>query len=259
MTFSLNFSKGIALVVGGSGGIGSVIASRLALAGTQVAITYYENKRAAEDLCKEINQEGDKCFPYELDIKDEKAVSELIEDILEKFSNIHSVINAAGFDIPQKMISELDQETWRKVIDSDVNGFFNLVSSSLNHLRKSGGTYIYISSAGLLRYPPGDILSVAPKAAIESLIKGIAKEEGINNIRANSIALGVIETGIFLRLKNQDNSFFDDEWEKAVLNNLALKRFGQPEEVADLAVFLASEEASYITGQLIAVDGGYGI
>ena len=135
----------------------------------------------------------------------------------------------------------------------------NLVSCSLKHLRKSGGSYIFISSAGLLRYPPGDILSVAPKAAIESLIKGIAKEEGVNNIRANSIALGVIETGIFLRLKNQDNSFFDDEWEATVLKNLALKRFGKPEEVADLAVFLASEQASYITGQFIAVDGGYGI
>jgi NAD(P)-dependent dehydrogenase (short-subunit alcohol dehydrogenase family) len=259
MTFSLNFSKGIALVVGGSGGIGSVIASRLALAGTQVAITYYKNKSAAEDLCKEINQKEDKCFPYELDIRDEKAVKKLIEDLLDKFSNIHSVINAAGFDIPQKMIAELDQETWRKVIDADLNGFFNLVSSSLIHLRKNGGTYIFISSAGLSRYPPGDILSVAPKAAIESLIKGIAKEEGVNNIRANSIALGVIETGIFLRLKNEDNSFFDDKWEQAVLKNLALKRFGQPEEVADLAVFLASEQASYITGQFIAVDGGYGI
>ena len=259
MTFSLNFSKGIALVVGGSGGIGSVIASRLALAGAQVAITYYKNKSAAEDLCKEINQKEDKCFPYELDIRDEKAVKKLIEDLLDKFSNIHSVINAAGFDIPQKMIAEVDQETWRKVIDADLNGFFNLVSSSLIHLRKRGGTYIFISSAGLSRYPPGDILSVAPKAAIESLIKGIAKEEGVNNIRANSIALGVIETGIFLRLKNEDNSFFDDEWEQAVLKNLALKRFGQPEEVADLAVFLASEQASYITGQFIAVDGGYGI
>ena len=69
----------------------------------------------------------------------------------------------------------------------------------------------------------------------------------------------MIETGIFLRLKNEDNSFFDDKWEQAVLKNLALKRFGQPEEVADLAVFLASEQASYITGQFIAVDGGYGI
>ena len=259
MTFTLSFPKGIALVVGGSGGIGSVIASRLALAGTRVAITYYQNKSAAEDLCKEINQNGDQCFPYELDIRDEEAVSTLIENLLGKFSTIHSVINAAGFDIPQKMIADLDQETWRQVIDSDLNGFFNLVSSSLNHLRKGGGTYIFISSAGLLRYPPGDILSVAPKAAIESLIKGIAKEEGVNNIHANSIALGVIETGIFLRLKNQDNSFFDDEWEAAVLKNLALKRFGQPEEVADLAVFLASDEASYITGQFIAVDGGYGI
>ena len=97
---------------------------------------------------------------------------------------------------------------------SDAEGAFNAIHATLPHLRKGGGgSYVHISSAGLLNIPL-DILSVAPKAAVEELIKGIAKEEGINNIRANSIAIGVIETGIFLRLKDQ--GVFDEAWIESV-------------------------------------------
>jgi NAD(P)-dependent dehydrogenase (short-subunit alcohol dehydrogenase family) len=98
---------------------------------------------------------------------------------------------------------------------------------------------------------------VAPKAAIEELIKGVAKEEGSHNIRANSIAIGVIETGIFLRLREQ--GVFDDQWVAQVKQNLPMQRFGTPEEVAKMAVFLASSASGYTTGQLIPVDGGYGL
>ena len=259
MSFDLTFPNGIALVVGGSGGIGSMVATRLVKAGSKVAITYFKNKKAAESLCNSLNKKEKICKAYQLDIRNPKDIAQLVETLIAENSSIHTVVNSAGFDIPQEMISEIDMNTWKEVIDSDVHGFFNLVASSLKQLRKEGGSYIFISSAGLLRYPPGDVLSVAPKAAIESLIKGIAKEEGIHNIRANSIALGIIETGIFLRLKAEKNSFFDEDWEKAVLQNLAIKRFGKPEEVADLVVFLAAKESAYITGQLIAVDGGYSI
>ena len=259
MNVPLTFPIGVALVVGGSGGIGSMIATRLVNAGSKVAITYFKNRSSAEKLCNILNKENEICTSYQLDIKKPSDISSLVNHLIKEHSSIHTIVNAAGFDIPQQMISDIDLSTWTKVIDSDLNGFFNLVSSSLKQLRNKGGSYIFISSAGLLRYPPGDVLSVAPKAAIESLIKGIAKEEGINNIRANSIALGIIETGIFLRLRDQENSFFDENWEKAVMQNLAIKRFGKPEEVADLAVFLASKESGYITGQLIAVDGGYSI
>ena len=259
MNYSLNFPKGVALIVGGSGGIGSAIASRLVLSGCKVALTYFKNESGAKKVCSLLNKEKEVCSFHQLDIRDRKSIEKLLQLLTNKYSTIHTVINSAGFDIPQKMISELDFETWKKVIDSDLHGFFNLVSISLPYLRKKGGSYLFISSAGLFKYPPGDILSVAPKAGIESLIKGLAKEEGLNNIRANSIALGIIDTGIFQRLKEEKNSFFDDDWEKAVMNSLALKRFGKPQEVADLAVFLTSIEAGYITGQLIAVDGGYSV
>jgi NAD(P)-dependent dehydrogenase (short-subunit alcohol dehydrogenase family) len=177
---------------------------------------------------------------------------------LKTYGRLHSVFIATGYDIPQSPISEVTPELWQRVMRSDAEGAFNAIHATLPHLRTGGGgSYVHISSAGLLKYPPLDILSVAPKAAVEELIKGVAKEEGINNIRANSIAIGVIETGIFLRLKEQ--GVFDDAWIEGVKNTLPLNRFGQPEEVAKMAVFLASNNAAYTTGQLIPVDGGFGV
>ena len=101
------------------------------------------------------------------------------------------------------------------------------------------------------------MLSVAPKAAIEALITGIAREEGVHGIRANTVLLGVIEAGMFLELSRQ--GVFGADWVKAVQAGLALKRWGRPEEVADAAVFLASRRAAYVTGQRLSVSGGYGL
>jgi len=221
-----NFKDGCVFVVGGTGGVGSACVKSFHEAGANVVFSYNSNLEEAKK----------------------------IEDA---HNGINTVVNAAGFNIPQKYISEIDSKLWRDVIDSDINGFFNLVHHSLAELRASKGSIVFISSAGLFRYPPGDALSVAPKATIEHLIKGIAKEEGVNGVRANSIALGVIDAGIFHRLLNEENTFFDEAWHEAVLNNLALKRFGQADEVSETALFLASSKAAYITGHCIPVDGGY--
>ena len=149
---------------------------------------------------------------------------------------------------------ELPIKTW-SVFFIKFKSFISLETPPPNTI--TSGSIVFISSAGLFRYPPGDALSVAPKATIEHLIKGIAKEEGVNGVRANSIALGVIDAGIFHRLLNEENTFFDEAWHEAVLNNLALKRFGQANEVSETALFLASSKAAYITGHCIPVDGGY--
>jgi NAD(P)-dependent dehydrogenase (short-subunit alcohol dehydrogenase family) len=250
----LNFKKGCVLIVGGSGGIGSLCAQEFANSDAKVAITYYKNKKAAVDLANEINSD---VKIYQLDNSDSKSVEDTFKKVINDYGSINTLVNAAGFDIPQKFISEIDADLWRGVIDADINGFFNLIKSGLPYLRESQGSIVYISSAGLFKYPPGDILSVAPKATIEHVLKGIAKEEGKNGVRANSIALGVIDTGIFHRLREENNTFFDDAWHEAVMNTLAIKRFGFPKEVADTAVFLASSKGGYITGHCIPVDGGY--
>jgi len=249
-----NFQKGCVLIIGGSGGIGSLCGQEFANSNAKVAITYYKNKQAAIDAANEINADVN---IYQLDNSDPKSVEDTFENVIKDYGSINTLVNAAGFDIPQKFINEIDIDLWKGVIDADINGFFNLIKSGLPYLRESQGSIVFISSAGLFKYPPGDILSVAPKATIEHVLKGIAKEEGKNGVRANSIALGVIDTGIFHRLREENNTFFDDAWHEAVMNTLAIKRFGFPKEVADTAVFLASSKGGYITGHCIPVDGGY--
>ena len=252
----INFQNGCVLIVGGSGGIGSLCAKQFADEGAKVAITYFKNEKAANDVASGINSDVE---VYQLDNKDPVSVQSAMDDIAKKYGGINTIVNAAGFDIPQKFITDIDIDLWKSVMDADINGFFNLIKSGLPYLRESKGSIVFISSAGLFKYPPGDVLSVAPKATIEHVLKGIAKEEGSNGVRANSIALGIIETGIFHRLREENNTFFDDAWHEAVMNTLALKRFGYPEEVANTAVFLASSKAGYITGHCIPVDGGYHI
>ena len=249
-----NFKKGCVLIIGGSGGIGSLCAKEFANSGAKLAITYYKNEQAAIDIANEINAD---VKIYQLDNSNSKSVDSTFKNVIKDHGSINTLVNAAGFDIPQKFIGEIDVDLWKGVIDADINGFFNLIKFGLPYLRKSKGSIVFISSAGLFKYPPGDILSVAPKATIEHVLKGIAKEEGVNGVRANSIALGIIETGIFHRLREEENTFFDDAWHEAVMNTLAIKRFGLPKEVADTAVFLASSKGGYITGHCIPVDGGY--
>ena len=249
-----NFKKGCVLIVGGSGGIGSLCAKEFSNSGATVAITYYKNEQAAIKIANEIDAS---VKIYQLDNSDPKSVEDTLIKVTKDHGSINTLVNAAGFDIPQKFISEIDIDLWKGVIDADINGFFNLIKFGLPYLRQSKGSIVFISSAGLFKYPPGDILSVAPKATIEHVLKGIAKEEGSNGVRANSIALGIIDTGIFHRLREEENTFFDDAWHEAVMNTLAIKRFGFPKEVADTAVFLASSKGGYITGHCIPVDGGY--
>jgi len=250
------FKKGCVFIIGGSGGIGRACVQRFAEAGAKIVFTYHQNVQAAQEIKKDL---GDSVDFVQLSNQNESQVHNVISEIASKQGGINTIINAAGFNIPQKYISEITPELWRKVIDEDVNGFFNIVSSSLPFIRESKGSYVFISSAGLFKYPPGDVLSVAPKATIEHTIKGIAKEEGVHGVRANSIALGVIDTGIFHRLLNEENTFFDEKWHEAVLATLALKRFGHESEVANTALFLASCQSGYITGHCIPVDGGYHI
>ena len=250
------FKKGCVFIIGGSGGIGRACVRRFAEAGAKIVFTYHQNIKAAQEIKKDL---GDSVDFVQLSNQNESQVNDVISEIASNQGGINTIINAAGFNIPQKYISEITPELWRKVIDEDVNGFFNIVSSSLPFIRESQGSYVFISSAGLFKYPPGDVLSVAPKATIEHTIKGIAKEEGVHGVRANSIALGVIDTGIFHRLLNEENTFFDEKWHEAVLATLALKRFGHESEVANTALFLASSQSGYITGHCIPVDGGYHI
>ncbi len=251
------FPKGVALVVGGSGGVGNAICLALAEAGSNVALTYHTNQDAALALVDELRAMGVKADCFQYDARDSTAAEKLFNHLADQYQNLHTLVNAAGANIPMRFINEITPQQWAEVIESDLNGFFNTISAALPHLRQGGGSIVQLSSIGLQRWPKRDVLSVAPKAGIEALLTGIASEEGRYGIRANSVQLGVIDAGIFHRLKESGD--FDDRWLEAAINNTALKRFGTADDVANTVVFLASDKAAYITGQSIKMDGGYSL
>lgn len=252
-----DFSQGAALVIGGSGGIGSAICEGLAAAGTKVALTYRSNEAAAVAAAAAATAHGPDASLHQVDTADADAMAQVVAQVTQTHGAIHSVINAAGSSIDQPFISQLEAGAWREAFDADVHGFFNVVHATLPKLRETSGSIVAISSAGLRRYPSGDILSVAPKAAIEALIRGVAKEEGRFGVRANTVAVGVVDAGMFPKLVASGE--LSQTWVDAATKNTPLGRFAAPHELADAVVFLTSTRAGYITGQTLYLDGGYGL
>jgi len=250
-----DFPEGVALVVGGSGGIGSAIARGLGNAGARLALTYRHNADAAEQIATEIQNAGGTCSVHRVELGDLASVRSCLAELAAEPGGIHTIAHAAGTHIDQPYVSQLTPEQWKNTIDWDINGFFHVVHAGLEHLRASRGSIVFVSSAGLKRYPPGDVLSVAPKGAIEALVRAIAREEGRYGVRANCVGVGVVDAGMFPKLIERGE--ITQAWVDAAMRNTPLRRFGDPSEIADAAVFLASARARYITGQTLLVDGGY--
>ncbi|MBV6416735.1 MAG: 3-oxoacyl-[acyl-carrier-protein] reductase FabG [Steroidobacteraceae bacterium] len=252
------FPAGAVLVVGGSGGLGRAICAEFAKAGTDVALTCHRRRDAADQVAAQVEGLGRRATVHQLTIGDPERVEAVVDEAARAHGRLHTVLVGAGTLATQVRVADMTREQWSTVVDQDLNGFCNIVRATLPRLRAwGGGSYVHLGSAGQLRWPDGDVLSVAPKAAIEALVTGIAREEGRHGIRANSVLIGVIEAGMFLELTRRGE--FDDKWVRAVRKSLALKRWGKPEEVGHAAVFLASTRAAYVTGQRIAVAGGYGL
>lgn len=252
------FGAGAAIVIGGSGGVGSAICERLAAHGADVALTYRGNEAKAEEAAKTVRAHGRKASTHRVDLLDLENVKAFMDEVMAEFGAIHSIVHAAGSKIDQPYISKVTPEQWREVMDADVNGFFHVAHAALPHLRGGGGgSIVFMSTAGLKRFPPGDILSIAPKGAIEALVRGIAREEGRNKIRANNVAIGVVDAGMFPELVARGE--LSQQWIDAATKNTALRRFATAHELAEAAVFLASNRASYITGQTLMLDGGYSL
>jgi 3-oxoacyl-[acyl-carrier protein] reductase len=252
------FPDGAVLVVGGSGGIGRFVCREFANAGTSVALTYKSKKEVADEVVDDIKSVGQNSNAYALNVGDTDQVNSVIESVEKDFGRIHTVVYGAAPLAEQVHIAETSSEQWTRAMDLETNGFFRVVQATVPRLRaKGGGSYVHLGSAGHLRWPDKDGLSVIPKAANEAVIQGIAREEGKHGIRANTVLIGVIEAGMFLELTKQ--GAFPQAWVDETQKLLALKRWGKPEEVGHAAVFLASDKAAYVTGQRIAVAGGFGV
>lgn len=252
------FPAGAALIFGATGGIGRSVAMEFARAGSDVAVIWRSKEADAKALAGEIEGLGRRASVHRCNVTESDDLAPVFAEAAGLHGRVHTLVWGAGPLATQVMIGETSPEQWRKAVDVEVHGFFNAVRAAVAHMRaEGGGSIVHLGSAGALRWPDKDVLSVAPKAANEALIQGVAREEGRHGIRANSILVGVIEAGMFLELSRQ--GVFDEAWTREVQKGLALKRWGQPEEIGHAAVFLASNQAAYVTGQQIAVAGGYGI
>jgi len=252
------FPAGATIVFGGSGGIGRGVALEFAREGSDVAVVYRSKPDVAEAVAAEIRGCGRKVSIHRADVRERAQVAAAFAEAIAAHGRVHTVVWGAGPVVPQVQISDWSEEMFRDSMEIEAFGFNNAVHSALPHMRASGGgSFVHLGSAGHDWWPRLDGLSVAPKACNEALIKGIAKEEGIHEIRANSILVGVIDAGQFKI--GQEAGTFTPEWEAAVKAMLPLKRWGTPQDIGQAAVFFASARGNYVTGQTISVGGGFGV
>jgi 3-oxoacyl-[acyl-carrier protein] reductase len=249
-----DFPPGAALVVGGSGGLGAEIARRLAAAGSDVALTFNVNAAAAETVAGEIAAAGRRASAHRMPLDDADAVACTVTDAVAQHGALHSMVFSVGPDIGQPFVSQVTPAEWREAMTVEPIGYFTVLQAVLTALRETAGAIVAVTSAATIRYAPRDILSAAPKASVDLLTHAIAREEGRFGIRANCVAPGFITAGLGQRLLD---GVLSDAEKQAVVRNTALRRIGSARELADVAVFLASRRASFVTGQTIAVDGGY--
>lgn len=252
------FPEGCTLLFGGSGGIGSGVARTFAKEGSDIAVVYRTKAQTAQEAADYAVSLGRKGTTHACDVTDPAQVKAAVDAAIAAHGRIHSVVWGAGPLVNQRYMMETPVEEWRRAFEVEVHGLFSVAQAIVPHMREmGGGSFVHLGSAGHDWWPAMDGLSVAPKASNESLMKGIAKEEGKYNIRANSVLVGVIDAGMFRELSAQ--GVFDQAWIDETHKLIAIKRWGTPEEIAHACVYFTSNEGAYTTGQTISVSGGFGV
>ena len=249
--------RGAALVTGGSGGIGAAIATLLAEDGWDVALSYNRNRDAAEATAEKLRALGRKAETFSIDLRDDSAVLASVDGVAERFGGIGALITAHGPFVKMLHISKIGPAVMRETIEADLFAAYNVIHAAIPHLRKTRGSLVALATAAMRRYASTDILSVAPKAAIEAVTRGVAVEEGRFGVRANTVGVGLLEDGMFQALV--DAGSFTKEFLDISRSHIALRRFGSSRDVAETVRFLVSDKAAYITGQTLMVDGGYAV
>lgn len=243
---------GVALVIGGTGGVGQATVRRLSAEGASVVLTYRSSKDTADQLVDEC---GAGVSSHQLDTADAQACANLAS--LVGTNGLHTVVYAAGPQVPQVHLSKVSPAEFADAVDAEVKGFFNAVKAVLPFLRESNGSIVAVTSAATDRYAVRDGLSAGPKSAVEALVRGFAAEEGRFGVRANSVGPGMLSDGMAAELMAEGH--YDDGALEVATNNIALRRFGTCDDVASAVCFLASDRADYISGQSLNVDGGYSV
>src|SRR6195256_3282395 len=245
-TVSKNLEGKIALITGGSRGIGAAIAKRLAADGANVAITYTKGADAAASVVKEIERAGRKAIAIQADAADADAVKAAVEKTVTTFGQLDILVNNAGTAVP-KRFEETTLEELDRLMDINVRGVFVATQAALKHM-KSGGRIISIGSAvGERALTRGLVPYSATKGAVKMFTQGLSREVSSRGITVNNVQPGPIDT---------DLNPAAGDWAAPQIANTALKRYGTANEVAALVSFVAGPESSYITGANLTVDGG---
>ncbi|WP_037489780.1 SDR family NAD(P)-dependent oxidoreductase [Sphingobium indicum] len=244
--------KGGAIVIGGSGGLGSAIVRRLAQDWAYLDLTFRRNATAAAGLSEELS---DKCSiaSHQLDIGDENRLEEVLQAAHKRSGALRTIIFSSGMHIPQVYVSRLQAEEWHEAVQTELMGFIALVRYALPILRETGGSIVNVGSVAPHRFVIGDALSSVPKAGTEALCRAVAKEEGRYGVRVNTVAPGIMRVGIGGQL--METIYSSEIWENS-RRNTPLQRFGDGEDIAGAVAFLCSSEAGFITGQTLIADGG---
>jgi NAD(P)-dependent dehydrogenase (short-subunit alcohol dehydrogenase family) len=246
--------EGVA-ILGGAGGLGAAVSRRVGRR-APVTIGFHSNEERANEVTDSIRADGGSAETARVDLADAASVAAFIDTARSQWGGISGIVSATGPAIPLCPLNEVEEADFKRIYDTDVLGAFHVLRHGTATLAESGGGSIVIFlTTAVLRTLENDGMSGGPKTAVAGLLRQAARESGADNVRCNGVAPGVIDAGIVL------SSFEVGEVAKSVIASCMAQtpmgRMGKPEEVAALVDFLVSPESSYISGQVIAVDGGY--
>ena len=244
----MDFTNKTAVVTGGSRGVGLAIATKLAQGGANIAILYVGDESEGIKAKEELSQYGTKVEQYFCDVSDFEASQKVVEQVIEEFGGIDFLINNAGIT-RDKLVLNMDEKDFDAVIGVNLKGTFNMIKHTYKHfMKKRFGRIVSTSSIVGLNGNAGQANYSASKAGIIGLTKSVAKELAGRGVTANAVAPGYIGTDM--------TNVLSDKVKDAMKAQIPAKRIGTPEDVANVVAFLCSDEASYVTGEVIRVDGG---
>lgn len=244
----MNLEGKTALVTGGSMGIGTAISLDLAKHGADVALTFRKHGDEAKAIAEEIKAMGRKAKAYQIDVSDFTAAQNLVNDIIEEFGHLEILVNNAGMNW-DGVVWKMTEEQWDAVINVDLKGTFNFIRAIAPIFREQkSGNIINITSINGMRGKFGQTNYSAAKAGAIGLTKATARELGKYKVNVNAVAPGMILTDMFKDLS--------EEFKQKAADETVLNRLGEPEDIAHIVTFLASDLAKHITGEIIKVDGG---